>query len=135
MSGTTLAGKLVKGDVLTIGGTNYVVVEDSAQAASNAISGIKVYPVLPNIADEEAVILTGSHTANLAFHPKAFAYVTRPLLNPDGQGVMSYVTSYNGISLRVTKGYDQKYKRSIYSMDVLYGFKTVYPELAVRVLG
>ena len=135
ISGTTLAGKLVKGDVLTIGGASYVVVEDSAQAASNAISGIKVYPVLSNIADEEAVIRTGSHTANLAFHPKAFAYVTRPLLNPDGQGVMSYVTSYNGISLRVTKGYDQKYKRSIYSMDVLYGFKTVYPELAVRVLG
>ena len=23
----------------------------------------------------------------------------------------------------------------LYSMDVLYGFKTVYPELAVRVLG
>ena len=49
--------------------------------------------------------------------------------------VASYVTSYNGISLRVTKGYDQQYKRSIYSMDVLYGFKTVYPELAVRALG
>ena len=79
--------------------------------------------------------VVGSHTANLAFHPLAFAYVTRPLLNPDGQGVSSYVTSYNGISLRVTKGYDQKYKRSIYSMDVLYGFKTVYPELAVRALG
>ena len=47
----------------------------------------------------------------------------------------SYVTSYNGISLRVTKGYDQQFKRSIYSMDVLYGFKTIYPELAVRVLG
>ena len=37
--------------------------------------------------------------------------------------------------LRVTKGYDQQYKRSTYSMDVLYGFKTVYPELAVRALG
>ena len=79
--------------------------------------------------------LVGSHTANLAFHPMAFAYVTRPLLDPNGQGVESYVTSYNGISLRVTRGYDQKFKRSIYSMDVLYGFKTVYPELAVRVMG
>ena len=79
--------------------------------------------------------LLRSHTANLGFYPMAFAYVTRPLINPDGQGVASYVTSYNGISLRVTKGYDQQYKRSIYSMDVLYGFKTIYPELAVRVLG
>lgn len=75
------------------------------------------------------------YTCNLAFHPMAFAYVTRPLINPDGQGVASYVTNFNGISLRVTKGYDQRFKRSIYSMDVLYGYKTVHPQLAVRALG
>lgn len=135
IDGTSLAGKLVKGDVLTIGGKHYVVTEDSAAAASNAIAGVKVYPALPQIANDTEVTVAGSHTANLAFHPMAFAYVTRPLTNPDGQGVQSYVTSYNGISLRVTKGYDQTYKRSTYSMDVLYGFRTVYPELAVRVLG
>ena len=45
------------------------------------------------------------------------------------------LTSFNGISLRVTRGYDQKYKKSTYSMDVLYGYRTVYPELAVRILG
>ena len=87
------------------------------------------------LAANTAVELIGSHTANLAFHPLAFAFVTRPLINPDGEGVASYVTSYNGVSLRVTKGYDQKFKRSTYSMDVLYGFKTIYPELAVRALG
>ena len=135
LDGTSLTGKLVKGDVLVIGGKHFVVTEDSAAAASNAISGVKVSPALPEIADNADVTVTGSHTVNLAFHPMAFAYVTRPLANPDGQGVMSYVTSYNGISLRVTKGYDQQYKRSTYSMDVLYGFKTIYPELAVRVLG
>lgn len=135
IDGTTLTGKLVKGDLLVIGGKSYVVTEDTAAAASNAIGAVKVYPALPALADNADVTLVASHTANLAFHPMAFAYVTRPLLNPDGQGVASYVTSWNGISLRVTRGYDQKYKRSIYSMDVLYGFKTVYPELAVRVLG
>lgn len=135
LDATTLTGKLVRGDVLKIGGNCYVVTEDSASAAGNAIAGVKVYPALPQIADNADVELVGSHTANLGFHPLAFAYVTRPLINPDGQGVMSYVTSYNGISLRVTRGYDQQYKRSIYSMDVLYGFKTIYPELAVRVLG
>ena len=135
IDGTSLTGKLVKGDVLKIGGRSFVVTEDTASASNNAIAAVKVYPALPQIADNADVTLVGSHTANLAFHPMAFAYVTRPLLNPDGQGVASYVTSYNGISLRVTKGYDQRYKRSVYSMDVLYGFKTVYPELAVRVLG
>ena len=45
------------------------------------------------------------------------------------------MTSYNGISLRVVRGYDIRYKKEILSMDVLYAFKTVYPELAVRYLG
>ena len=135
IDGTALTGRLVKGDLLKIGGGSYVVTQDSAAAAGNAIAGVQVYPALPALADNTEVTLVGSHTANLAFHPMAFAYVTRPLIDPDGQGVASYVTSFNGISLRVTKGYDQQYKRSIYSMDVLYGFKTVYPELAVRVLG
>ena len=135
IDGTALTGRLVKGDLLKIGGASYVVTQDSAAAAGNAIAGVQVYPALPEIADNTDVELVGNHTANLAFHPMAFAYVTRPLINPDGQGVASYVTSFNGISLRVTKGYDQQYKRSVYSMDVLYGFKTVYPELAVRALG
>ncbi len=132
---TALTGNLVRGDLLKIDGNYYTVTEDSATASSNAIAGVKVAPALPALSDNADVEIVGDHTANLAFHPMAFAYVTRPLTNPDGQGVMSHVTSYNGISLRVTRGYDQQYKRSIYSMDVLYGFKTVYPELAVRVLG
>lgn len=135
IDGTTLTGKLVKGDILTIGGKNYVVTEDSANASTNAIADVKVYPAMPAISDNTDVILSGSHTANLAFNPMAFAYVTRPLYNPDGEGVASYVTSHNGISLRVTKGYNQQYKQSVYSMDVLYGYKCVYPELAVRAMG
>jgi len=135
LSATTLTGKLVKGDLIKIGTDCYTVTADSDTAASNAISGVKVAPALKAYAANTAVTLVGNHTANLAFNPMAFAFVTRPLINPNGQGVESYVTSCGGISLRVTKGYDQKYKKSTYSMDVLYGFKTVYPELAVRVLG
>lgn len=135
VDGTALVGRLAKGDVLVIGGKNYVVTQESAQASGNAISGVQVFPAMAAAADDTDVSIMGDHVANLAFHPMAFAYVTRPLSNPDGQGVESYVTSYDGISLRVTRGYDQRYKRSIYSMDVLYGFRTVYPELAVRVMG
>ncbi|MDO4549099.1 MAG: P22 phage major capsid protein family protein [Clostridia bacterium] len=131
-SGGTLTGTLVKGDILAIGGKTAVVTEN-ASAAANEIT-VKVYPAVTAAAGVE-VTLAASHTANLAFHQNAFAYVSRPLVNPDGQGVESYVTSYGGISLRVTRGYNQQYKQSTYSMDVLYGYKTVYPELAVRVMG
>lgn len=132
LASTTLTGTLVKGDLLLIGGKSYAVTAD-ATAEGNEIK-VSLYPALTAAAGAEATVV-GDHAANLAFNPMAFAYVTRPLINPNGQGVESYVTSYNGLSLRVTKGYDQKYKRSMYSMDVLYGYKTIYPELAVRVLG
>ena len=81
----------------------------------------------------DTVTIIPSHDANLVFHPHAFAFVTRPLSAP--AGVESYVTTYNGISLRVVRGYDIRYKKEMLSMDVLYGFKAVYPELAVRYLG
>lgn len=130
---------LEAGDILIIGGVDYAVEKKCSFVGGEGdvyvCGGVK-----EDIADNADVAYVGGSTAseyscNLAFHPMAFAYVTRPLLNPDGQGVASYVTSYNGISLRVTKGYDQQFKRSIYSMDVLYGFKTIYPDLAVRALG
>ena len=133
IDGTSLNGKLVKGDVMTISGKNYVVTADSADATTNAIANVKVYPALPDIADNTDVTLVASHTANLAFNPMAFAFVTRPLVQP--AGVESYVTSYNGLSLRVVRGYNMTYKKEMLSMDVLYAYKTMYPELAVRALG
>ncbi len=132
LSAQSVSGTLVKGDVLTILGDNYVVCAD-ATAASNEIT-VDIYPALKkNVTTSTTVTLTGDHTANLAFNPMAFAFVTRPLSAP--AGVESYVTSYNGITLRVVRGYDMKYKKETLSMDVLYGYKTMYPELAVRVLG
>ena len=133
IDGTSLTGKLVKGDLIRIGGKTYTVTQDSAAASGNAIENIHVFPALPALADNTDVSLIPSHTANLAFHPMAFAFVTRPLTAPGG--VESYVTHYNGVSLRVVRGYDMQHKREMLSMDVLYGFKTLYPELAVRVLG
>ena len=122
----------VKGDVLGIGGDTYTVV-DAGELAS-ADQDVTVYPGLRKaVSDNAAVSITASHTANLAFHRNAFAFVNRPL--EVAHGVESYVTSYNGISLRVTLGYDMSSKQQTLSIDTLYGYKTLYPELAVRVLG
>lgn len=134
LSGTTLTGKLVKGDILTIGGVNYTVTKDTTDASGNAIASVEIYPALKaKGTTSTAVTMVANHTANLAFNPSAFAFVTRPLVAP--AGVEAYVTSYNGITLRVVRGYDMKYKKEMLSMDVLYGYKTMYPELAVRALG
>ena len=132
LSAAAVTGTLVKGDILTILGDTYVVKSD-ATAAENEIT-VSIYPALKkDVTTATVVSVADDHTANLAFNPNAFAFVTRPLTAP--AGVESYVTSYNGITLRVVKGYDMKYKKDMLSMDVLYGYQTMYEELAVRVLG
>lgn len=126
----TLTGAVKAGDIVTIGGKNYIVKTD-ATAASNELA-ITLTENITVEANAAATVITGNAN-NLVFHESAFAFVTRPLAAP--AGVESYTTSYNGISLRVTRGYDMKYKKEMLSMDVLYGYKTMYPEMAVRVLG
>ena len=126
----TLTGAVKAGDIVTIDGKNYIVKSD-ATAASNELA-ITLTENITVSANAAASVIT-ANTNNLVFHESAFAFVTRPLIAPTG--VESYTTSYNGISLRVTRGYNMQYKKEMLSMDVLYGYKTMYPEMAVRVLG
>ncbi len=127
---TDLTGTLKAGDNLTIG-TKKVTVAEDATAANNAITVKLLSPL--TAADNATVTIGANYTANMAFVPQAFAFVTRPLVKP--AGVESYVTSYKGLSLRMTRGYDMRHKKEMLSMDILYGFKCIHPELALRVLG
>lgn len=134
-SGTpNITGKgLVRGDLLQTDDYDLLVTANCTATSATKI----VVPVdarsyaAAKVGD--VVHVVGGHEANLVFHPHAFGFITRPLSTP--AGVESYTTSYNGLSLRVTRGYDIRYKKEILSMDVLYAFKTLYPELAVRYLG
>ena len=74
-----------------------------------------------------------AHVMNLAFHERAFAFVTRPL--DPGRGVESYTAQAQGLTVRVSFGYDLTTKRQTMSIDTLYGFATLYPELACQILG
>ncbi|MEE0776605.1 MAG: P22 phage major capsid protein family protein [Bacillota bacterium] len=133
ISGTALTGKFIKGDILTISGQTYTVTEDSADSASNTVASVKVAPALPQLAAGTAVTVAGAHAANLVFHKNAFAFVSRPL--ELARGAESYVTSFEGITLRVTFSYDAATKKQMLSIDTLYGFKTIYPQLAMRYMG
>ena len=134
-SGTAnIASKtLVVGDILSADMYDLLVTGDCT-----ASSGTKItVPVDKDSAviakTGDVVAVCGPHDANLVFHKEAFAFATRPLITP--AGVESYTINHNGISLRVVRGYDQKYKKDLLSMDILYGYKTIRPELAVRYLG
>ena len=127
----TLTGSVKAGDIVTINGKTYVVMTD-ATAASNKIT-VKINEKITATAADPAALSVAGGGQNLVFHENAFAFVTRPLAAP--AGVESYTTSYNGITLRVVRGYNMQYKKEMLSMDVLYGYKTMYPELAVRALS
>mgnify|MGYP000279675303 CR=1 FL=1 len=71
---------------------------------------------------------------NLAFHKNAFALVFVPLQKPDGVAFAETITD-EGYSIRVVKDYDIDNDLEVIRLDILYGVKTIYPELAVRIAG
>lgn len=70
---------------------------------------------------------------NLAFHRNAFALVMVPLEMP--MGVWGARETEDGISIRIVKDYDIDGDIETIRMDILYGVKTIYPELACRIYG
>ena len=75
-----------------------------------------------------------AYPQNLAFHKNAFALVTVPLALPDGAAFKARESAH-GLSLRVIKDYDITNDKDIIRIDILYGWKCIYPELACRLVG
>lgn len=82
----------------------------------------------------EITPVTTAHVANLAFHKNAFGLVTVPLELPDGAAFKAR-ESHNGYSVRVVKDYDIDNDEDIIRLDILYGVKALYPELACVLMG
>lgn len=132
---TGLTGTAKVGDVFTVADADgeYVVTEVNDMVSDEQT--VKFYPAAKEtFAATKAVTFTGNHVANMAFHRNAFALVNRPMALPLG-GANGYVANYNGLSIRVTMGYTMSSKINTISFDILYGVKTLQPELAVRMLG
>lgn len=72
---------------------------------------------------------------NLIFHPNAFALVTVPIEMPSNVWGARETDQDAGLSIRVVKQYDIDADEEIIRLDILYGMKTLYPELAVRMWG
>ena len=70
----------------------------------------------------------------LAFHRDAFTFVCVNLELPGGLDWSERVTHPKlGISMRLTRGFDIKENRRYTRLDVLGGWKTTRPEMAVRI--
>ena len=79
------------------------------------------------------VAASTAHKQSILFQ-KGFACMgTADLVLPKGVHMASR-QSYDGISMRIVQDYDVVKDRVLTRLDVLYGFKILRPELAVRIL-
>lgn len=147
-----------KGDVITIAGVNMVHPETKADlgrlqqfvltadyaggAGSIAVSpSITASGATQNVsnaaADNSAVVKVGAGasellTNSLVYHKNAFTFATADLIMPQGVD-FSAREVYDGISMRVVRAYDINADKFPCRLDVLYGFKTLRPQLACRI--
>jgi hypothetical protein len=135
-AGTSTATLLV-GDLILHDGYQYVVTATTSAAIAGVVTAT-VYPALKSTTTTEAAtfpdVTARAHVANLMFQKNAFALGMAPLAAPVG-GAKGSVMSMNGMSIRVVLDYDVNNDNNIMRYDILYGVKTLYPELACRILG
>ncbi len=77
---------------------------------------------------------SSQYAQNLVYHKDAITFATADLLLPQGVDMASRQV-HNGISLRVVRQYDINNDRMPCRIDVLYGYSTIRPQMAVRMWG
>jgi hypothetical protein len=164
-NGWSGANTVKAGDVFTIAGVfsvnpmsgastgvlkEFVVTADTADAGAD----MATLPYAPTIvygatnpySNVSALPLTGAalvfkgtqdiaYPQNLLFCPNAFALATVPIEMPANVWGARESDPDAGLSIRVVKQYDIDADEEIIRLDILYGIKTLYPELAVRLWG
>jgi hypothetical protein len=128
---------------------NFVVRADtSSDGSGNATINIYPYPIFSgafqNVYSASGniptatplVFLTGTssntYAQNLLLHKDAFTLATADLIDVSQFGAWGARSNYKGISLRMAKQYRIGTDDVPCRVDVLYGFKAIYPELAYR---
>jgi hypothetical protein len=160
---TTTAGTVPRGTILTIAGVfainpqsrqstgrlmQFVVTADTTVTTSGTLP---IYPAyIPSGAlatcvgtpsGTAAISIAGTgavgaaaQSQNMAFHRDAFALVTVDQELPQGVHFAAREV-YKNISLRIVRQYDINSNQIPCRVEVLYGVKTIYHDLAVRLGG
>ncbi len=154
---------LAAGDVFTVAGVFAVnpqtrestgslqqfVVTEAIAASGGAYTAVKIAPAIFTSTNALATVdsfpqagavvtflgaASTSYPQNLIYHKDAISFATADLLLPQGVDMASRQV-HNGISLRVVRQYDINNDRLPCRIDVLYGFNTIRPPMAVRLWG
>lgn len=158
ITNSNASGKtLVAGDIITLQGCNRVHPEtkqDSGElqrfvVTSAVTAGGLTIGISPSIITSGATqnvsasptdtgtitkLLGGASSAtdvSLAYHKDAFTFITADLVMPDEGWRAREVL--DGISVRIVRKYDINNDNFPCRIDLLYGYKTIRPQLAVRI--
>jgi len=82
--------------------------------------------------DSTAIAGSADYQIDLAYHKDAFAFATADLVMPKGVD-FSAREVMDGLSLRIVRAYDINNDNFPCRVDILYGYKTIRPELACRI--
>jgi hypothetical protein len=138
ITGTSGSGAYNRGAILTIAGDSqkYAVKTTINIGSTGPATPVQV---VPNIAlTQGSVAVTVASTTRtsigLMFHREAFALVMQPLEDA-GPGILSatVVEPFTGLSLRSRIWGSGGLGATIWALDALWGYKTLNPNLAVRV--
>lgn len=149
-----------QGDVITIATLNavhpetkadlgylqpFVVTEDFAGAGATSLkispsivtSGAK-QNVSAAITADQVIVKLGAGASetlvqSLCYHKDAFTFVTADLIDVSKFGAWGAREVMDGISMRIARQYDIVNDRVPCRIDVLYGYKTIRPQLAARI--
>lgn len=148
-----------KGDIFTVAGCNmvhpetkadlgrlqqFVVTADYAGGAGTLNFSPAIYTsggaqnvVAAGMANSSAIVKVGAAanellTNSLVFHKDAFTFATADLVMPQGVDFAAREV-YDGVSMRVVRAYDINNDKFPCRLDVLYGYKTIRPQLACRI--
>lgn len=158
------ASRLKKGDVFTIGSVfavnpqtrvstgslaQFTVTADfSSDGSGNGV--VSISPTiqstgayqnvdsLPQVSAAITVVGAASTATpqNLAYHEDAFCLGMADLQLPGGIEMAARANdAESGLSIRIVRAYDIVNDQHPCRLDVLYGWKTLYPELACRIQG
>jgi hypothetical protein len=153
----TGTGSLAKGDVLTIAGVMRVHPETKAstgvqqqfvvtQAHPGGAGVVQISPPIITTGPQQTVTLATTNAASpitvagtpntahglsMLYHKSAFAFATADLVMPRGVDFSARQT-FDGISMRIVRQYDINSDRFPCRLDVLYGYRTLRPQMACR---
>lgn len=128
------SGTILAGDVVTFNGdTNKYVVNTALSGGAFAIGGPGLRSAL---ADNAAITVGNSYTANVAFHRRALELAIRPLAEPPSSLASDTMTVSDAASgLTFTVSVYPGYHKSMIEVSVAWGVKAWKPDFIATLLG